>query len=115
MTDDGEDWKILLVKLDTEEDLDIPQIQYLVESVVNTVNEAGDITGIWTVGLFISHWGSDLIATILVVVSDADRFDDHEESDTAIEAMFKKSISLCGYSDIMTVLDDAERNGLHRE
>lgn len=102
---------ILLMYLEDPETWDEQDLQAAIGAIVDTVNEASDITGIHTGGLYAGLWGED--AVISFFVQHDTRYEGKE--DQMIHDTFEKALELCELDESMWVMVREEREFLDTE
>lgn len=111
--DEDYEYLILLAYLEDTEKWTEPTLQDAICSVMDLVNTASDLTGIYTAGLMVDYWGDDPLVSFFV--QHDKRWDTPEDADEFIMQLFTKTLQICQLQDEMWVLNDEERKYLDVE
>jgi len=112
--DESYECLILLAYLEDPKSWSEVELQSAIVSVIDLVNTAADITGIYAAGLMVDLWGDDpLISFFVQHVSG--KYESPEDADAMIVATFTKAIELQGLQEDIWILDHDERSYLDAE
>lgn len=110
MSDEYYECVILLVYVEEPATWTPEALQVGIGNILELVNDASDLTGIYAAGLFLDRWGEDAVASFFV--QHDHRYDSFEQADTMIADTFSKAIELCELDEQFWVMDEDERSYL---
>lgn len=110
---EDDSYLIVLAYLEDTRKWTVETLQSAIISVIDLVNTASDLTGIYAAGLMVDKWGDDPLISFFV--QHDDRWETPEDADEMIMQTFTKAIQICNLEDDMWVLGYEERELLETD